>query len=76
MPTLDLAHFRITDPAVLAPNCNRDAIRYSDLNYSSRFDALLKATYGSGKRLECDPFNDLCNGRRSLQYVMDAVEKL
>lgn len=75
MPVLNLAHFEKTDPKVTKPGADLGSIRYSDLNYSSRIAALVEATKGVGKPLACDPFNDLCNGRRSLAYVMDFVEK-
>lgn len=74
MPVLDLSHFEKTDPRVVKPGADLESIRYSDLFYESRFKALMNATRAIGKPLACDPFNDLCNGRRSVRYVMDFLE--
>ena len=35
---------------------------------------VVHATRDKGKPLEFEPFNDLVNGRRSVQYVMDYLD--
>ena len=74
MPALDLNHFAKSDPHVLAPGSDLNKIRYSDLFYDSRLRAVVQATRDKGKPLEFEPFNDLVNGRRSVQYVMDYLD--
>lgn len=76
MAKLDLSHFTLSDPCVALKGSDLKRIRYSDLNYTSRMKALLEATRDAGKPLTAEPFNDLLNGRRSLQYVIEFVEKL
>lgn len=75
MTHFDLSHFKMTDPHVLKPECDLSQVRFSDLNYSSRLAALIGATRERGKSIfDSDRFNDLLNGRRSLQYVIEATE--
>ena len=74
MPALDLNHFAKSDPYVLAPGTDLNKIRYADLFYDSRLCAVVRATRDNGKPMPFEPFNDLVNGRRSVQYVMDYLD--
>lgn len=76
MPGLDLSLFAKTNPEVLDPQVDLSRIRYSDLIYTTRLEALLRATRDAGKPLTVEPFNDLLNGRHSVASVITTIAQL
>lgn len=76
MPGLDLSLFAKSNPEVLDPQVDLAKIRYSDLVYTVRIEALLRATRDMGKALDKELFNELLNGYRSVAYVQDVISKL
>lgn len=76
MSGLDLSLFAKSDPEVLDPQVDLANIRYSDLVYTVRIEALLRATRDMGKALDKELFNELLNGYRSVAYVQDVISRL
>jgi hypothetical protein len=73
MPALDLHLFAKTDPRVLDPKSDHTQIRYDELNYSSRCEALVRATHTVGKPLTREEFNEHLVGRKTLAEVNSFV---
>jgi len=53
-----------------------DRLRFSDLMYTQRLSLVVANTRDLGLFVEADTFNDLVNGRKSIQEVCRCLEHL